>query len=70
MCNLMTGEHVFIWISGDSTGIPPKHLICKCGQFRFDGKPTREITATHQPAQIIMVNEGKDFIFVPPLSWA
>lgn len=70
MCNQYTNEHVFVWISGDSgLAKPPDYLVCQCGQFRFDGKPAREIEAVHQSAYIIGPDGGEHFVYVHSLSY-
>jgi hypothetical protein len=40
MCNLWTGEHIFIWTGNSSTDARiPDRLVCRCGAFYFNGKP-------------------------------
>jgi hypothetical protein len=55
MCNIWTNEHVFIWY-GNSTsdGRTPEGLVCRCGAFRYDGKPAnitinKELKLFHKP---------------------
>lgn len=68
MCSVNTNEHVF---NISDVG----KWECKCGLFRFDSPPQNNIFgketigATYQPACIILANDGKDFIFIPPLSY-
>jgi hypothetical protein len=40
MCNQLTNEHAFTYASGSASAKIPDYIVCRCGAFRFDGKPT------------------------------